>query len=230
MAIPHNNLYTYPKLEQITLESGKRYYISPENNKLHSVTTILSATSDKAFLEQWRKRVGEKAADKETKDACAIGNLLHKYLENWIQGIPTKTGTNYIHKLVNSLANQIINKGLSKVSEYWCMEKTLFYEGLYAGTVDLIAVYNGVPTIIDYKNSKKIKKEEWIESYYCQLCAYSLAHNKMFNTDIKSGVVLMASRDGDFNAFELNDEKFQKYTNIWLNRLEDFLINIDTSK
>ncbi len=228
MAVHHNDLYTYPTLQKITLEDGKRYYISPENNKLHSVTTILSATSDKTALEEWKKRIGEKKAAQETKDACAIGNLLHKYLENWIQGIPTKTGTNHIHKLVNKMANQIINKGLSKVSEYWCMEKTLFYEELYAGTVDLIAVYDGIPTIIDYKNSKKIKKEEYLENYYCQLVAYSIAHNEMFNTNIKSGIILMASRDGDFNAFELNGEKYKKYYDIWLNRLEDFLINTNT--
>lgn len=218
--------YQYTSCEQINdLATGKRKYLTPDGEYLPSVTTILSATKDQTHLDQWRERVGKENAKQITKDAANIGTSMHNNLENFVLGKPRMPGGNMIHKQANKMADVIIEHGLSKVSEIWAIEQSLYYPGLYSGTTDGIGVYEGKPVIFDYKQTNKPKKEEWVQDYYLQLVSYAMAHNEVYGSDIKSGVIFMCSREFQFQKFELTEDKFQHYQNIWLDRIEQYYLN-----
>lgn len=213
--------YDYPVLESITQPTGSREYITPTGG-LPSVTTILSQVGDKTALIEWRKRIGDAEADLQVKQATNIGSIMHSYLEDHIAGKERRSSSNMIYKLARGMADTIIGRGLSQVDSVWGYEVNLYYPGLYAGTADLIGTYNGVPALMDYKNSKKIKKREWIESYFMQLVAYSLAHNELFGTTIDYGVIFMASRDGNYKEFYLEGAEFKEYEDKWLEAVHNF--------
>lgn len=225
MAIKLTNPYDYPALERVTREDGDRYYVSPEGDKLKSVTTILSATSYKPGLDQWRARVGEKEANRIVNEACGLGTLMHTHLENYVEGVPRPGGNNLVRKLAENMADQIINRGLPDVEEVWGMEKILYYPGAYAGTTDLVGVHKGEPAIMDYKTARKMKKRDMIDDYYCQAAAYIIAHNEMFGTDIKKGVIFMVDRDLKYQEFIIEGLEFLEAKDQWLRRLEIFLTN-----
>lgn len=221
--IPIVEKFIYPDLERVTLPE-QRYYVSPEGDNLSSVTTILDKTSDNTFLIEWKKRIGEEEANKQIKFATGLGTLMHEHLENYVQGIDRPSGSSIVWKQAEKMADQIIDRGLPNVDEIWGMEKILYYPELFAGTSDLIGVYKGVPSIIDYKTSKKLKTEEQIENYKMQACAYSMAHNNMFGTDIKQGVILMVTRNLEFQEFVINTEE---YMDKWIERLDIFYSDKD---
>lgn len=209
-----NNKYNYKKIERVTKKTG-RHYETGCSRPLPSVTTILSATGEKFHLEEWRQRVGPDEAERITNEAAVLGEALHLNLENYILHKPERVGS----ALAKMMANQIIKKGLSKVDEYWGVEAPLYYPSLYAGTADVIAVHEGEPAILDFKNSRRHKKREWLEDYFCQLVAYACAHNALHNTKIKKGVIMMMVRDGSYVEYILRDEEFEKYEKIWFDRL-----------
>ena len=216
--IPLVDIYSYPELERVTLPE-QRYYVSPEGDNLSSVTTILDKTSDNTFLVEWKNRIGEEEANRQIKFATGLGTLMHEHLENYVQGIERPKGSSIVWKQAEKMADQIIDRGLPNVDEIWGMEKILYYPKLYAGTSDLIGVYKGVPSIIDYKTSKKKKTEEHILNYKMQACAYAMAHNNMFGTDIKQGVILMVTRDMEYQEFIIDTEE---YMDQWIERLDTF--------
>jgi PD-(D/E)XK nuclease superfamily len=226
--IPFDNTFEYPVLEKQSTDSG-RIYLAPNNEKLPSVTNILGKTKDMTQIHAWRKRAGVSKANQILKEASGIGTAVHNNLERWILGEDLKFGSNIVHQMAKNMVNTIIENGLSKVTKVYGIEKSLYYPGLFAGTVDLVGEYQGKICIIDYKNSLKIKKEEYLEDYYCQIVAYSMAHNKMFGTDIDQGVVMMVARPKDqwdtepeYKEFILEGDKFQKYTGIWLDKLDTY--------
>jgi len=221
--IPIVEKFSYNELKSTTnKETGKRYYISPMGEKLPSVTTILGSTMDKTFLVEWRKRIGDQAADQIVKQASNAGTLMHTSIERHILGLERERKSNVIHKLAYDMAENIINRGLVNVNEVWGIECVLYYEELYAGRTDLIGVYNGAPAIMDHKNSKKIKKREWIDDYFCQGAAYSMAHNKLYGTDIKQVVIFMASRDLDYKTFVLEGNEYHTYCDKWIAKLDQY--------
>jgi genome maintenance exonuclease 1 len=142
---------------------------------------------------------------------------MHKNLENFILGQPM--GGSFMAK---ALANVIIKQGLLKVNEIWGIEVSLYAKELYAGTTDLVGVHDGIPSIMDFKNSLRDKKKEWIEDYFLQCCAYSLSHNEMYGTDIKRGVIMIATRDAKYQEFILEGNEFDYYTQKWCERLEKY--------
>jgi genome maintenance exonuclease 1 len=218
--------YQYKSCEQINdLATGKRKYLTPDGEYLPSVTTILSSTKDQTHLDQWRERVGHEKAKQITKDAANLGTAMHNNLENFVFGKPRQQGSNLIHQKANKMANVIIEHGLSKVSEIWAIEQSLYYPGLYSGTTDGIGVYEGKPVIFDYKQTNKPKKEEWVQDYYLQLVSYAMAHNEVYGTDIKEGVIFMCSQAFEFQKFQLTRDKFQHYQNIWMDRIEQHYLN-----
>lgn len=215
--------FEYKEFDAVTnQETGKRYYISPEGHHLTSVTTILSATKDMTILNEWRKRIGDKKADEEIRAATGIGSMMHKDIEHYIRGEERIKGGNLIRKLARALADNIIEFGLKDVDEVWGIEVPVYFTESYAGRSDLIGQYKGVPSIMDFKNSKKIKKREWIHDYFMQGCAYALAHNQMFDTDIRQVVIFMASRDMKYETFVLKDAEFEYFMGQWIQRLEDW--------
>lgn len=219
---PITNKFTYENLERVTLPEG-RFYVDPNGNKLHSVTTILSETSDNSFLLEWRARVGDEYADKVVKQACDLGTLMHTHLENYVQDIPRPSGNNLIRVQAEKMADKIIQYGIPTVDEIWGMEVPLYFPQLYAGTTDLVGIHNGDEAIMDYKTAKKMKKRENIENYFCQAAAYALAHNEIHGTNIQKGVIFMVDRNFQYKEFVVEGVEFEKFQVQWLERVEKFL-------
>jgi hypothetical protein len=200
----------------------KRAYLTPDGERLPSVTTILSATKDMTALNEWKKRVGEQKAKEITTEAAGVGTAMHANLERFIAGIQRQPGNAPVHVQANAMADVIIEKGLSDVNEVWAMEQSLYFPGLYSGTTDLVGVYKDQPSVMDYKQTNKPKKEEWVDDYKIQLVAYILAHNEVYGTDIREGHVFMCSRAFEYQQFDLLPSDFNKYQDLWLGKVEEY--------
>jgi genome maintenance exonuclease 1 len=200
----------------------KRVYQTPDGEKLPSVTTILGATKDMTALNEWRKRIGEDKAAQITREAAGVGTAMHANLERFIIGEQRQPGNNPVHVQANAMADVIIENGLSRLSEVWALEQSLYFPGLYSGTTDGIGVFDGEPAVFDHKQTNKPKKEEWVEDYYLQLTAYILAHNEVYGTDIRRGVVFMCSRDLQYQQFNLLPQNFNKYQDLWLEKVQEY--------
>jgi len=220
---PFVERFQYKNCKQINDPvTGKRVYATPDGETLPSVTTILSATKDMTHLNEWKKRVGEDNAKRITQEAAGIGTAMHNNLERFIAGLDRMPGNNHVHQHAHKMADQIIENGLKFVDEVWAIEQSLYFPGLYSGTTDIVGVYKGKPAVMDYKQTNKPKKEEWIEDYKMQLMAYILAHNEVYGTDIREGHVFMCSREFQYQHFELRTEDFNKYQDLWLSKVEEF--------
>jgi len=202
---------------------GKRHY-AIKSEKLPSVTAILSATQDPekaASLQNWRERVGESTALMIVEEAAARGTAMHKILERYIDESGYLDLTQ-VGQQAHNMAVRVIEQGLCNVTEYYGLECTLYYPGLYAGATDLVGVHKGDDAIIDFKQTNKPKKREWIEDYCTQLAAYAMAHNYMHKTSINKGVVMMCSKDNYYQEFIIEGEEFKKYTYKWLERVSKY--------
>jgi genome maintenance exonuclease 1 len=145
--------------------------------------------------------------------------MMHSHLECWIKQQERPGGTNVGRVMAKQMADVIIQQGLSKVSEVWGIEVPLRYESLWAGTTDLVGVYNGQHAIMDFKTTNKPKKISYIQDYFLQLTAYIMAHNQTFGTEIKQGVIFMVSRDLEYQEFVLEPHQLEQYEQLWLERL-----------
>ena len=209
--------FDYKPLERINHPSGRRYDVG-SGVPLPSVTTILSKTADMTHINEWVNRVGEAKSNQIKTESSNLGTGMHQNLENYVHGIPMSGSF-----MSKTLAELIIKKGLSSVDEIWGMEVNLYSQNLYAGTTDMIGQWsNKKPVVIDFKNSLRLKKLEWIDDYRAQLAAYALAHNEMYDTDINQGVIMIATRDATYQEFVFEGEEFSKCVNIWLRRLEQY--------
>ncbi len=213
--------FQYKNCKQVN-QNGKRVYVTPDGESLPSVTTILSATKDMTHLNEWKKRIGEEKAAQITREAAGVGTAMHANLERFIAGIERQPGNNLVHVQANKMADIIIEQGLAKVNEVWAMEQSLYFPGLYSGTTDLVGVYDGEPAVMDYKQTNKPKKSEWIEDYRLQLVAYIMAHNEVYGTNIRRGIVFMCSRDLQYQQFELKPDDFNQYQDLWLDKVEEY--------
>lgn len=223
--------YTYTETPRTEI-NGVRHYCLPDGSRVASVTTILSATQPpekKEALQQWRNRVGHAKAQEITTTAASRGTRMHKWLENYVLNSEiAEPGSNPFSKQSHAMAKQVIEQGLAHVNEYWGVETPLYYSGLYAGTTDCVGVWKNKPAILDFKQSNKPKKKEWIEDYFLQLCAYASAHDHMHGTQINTGVILMCSPAPSpidqpvYQEFELSGAEFEFYRNKWWDRVEQF--------
>ena len=217
-----NSSYRYPKTVREMVE-GQRHYIL-NNEKLPSVTTVLKHTElaeKRESLAAWRERVGEAEATRIVDSAGARGTAMHKILEKYILGEGYLDETT-VGKEAHKMATQVINSGLSNITEYYGTECTLYYPGLYAGQTDLVAIHKGEDAIIDFKQTNKPKKREWIEDYCLQLAAYAMAHNFIYKTKITKGVVMMCSKDNYYQEFVIEGAEFQKYKHNFLRRVDEY--------
>ena len=215
------NKYDYQEIKKKSVE-GKRLYACPDGNAVASVTTILDATKDKTHLIAWRKRVGEQKAKEVVTEASGVGTRMHKYLEDYVEsGNWGKPGSNPYAKQAHNMAKQIKDNVMDHV-EIWGSEVQLYHPKIYAGTTDLVGTYKGQPAIMDFKQTNKPKKEEWVEDYYLQLTAYALAHNELYGTEIKEGHVFMCSRDLQYQQFDLLPEDFAKWESKWWDRVYEY--------
>lgn len=215
------NRFPYAALSRANVD-GQRKYQTPTGS-VPSVTTILDRTKDKTHLIQWRKRVGESKAQEITTEAAGVGTRMHKYLEDYVEtGTWREAGSNPYAQQANRMAKQILNNGLKNVTEIWGSEVNLYMPQLYAGTTDLVGLYNGNPAILDFKQTNKPKKPEWVEDYYLQLTAYALAHNELYGTNIREGHVFMCSRDLEYQQFDIWPDEFDAWANRWWERCEKY--------
>ena len=225
-----NKQFTYPKSMR-SLINGKRHY-DIGNDKLPSVTTILSATQSeekRKSLADWKARMGAQAADRVRDIAAMRGTAMHKYLECYINGSGHRDLTS-IGKEAEPMAKKIIESGLGDLEEVWGQEVTLYYPGLYAGATDIVGVYEGKPAIIDFKQTNKPKKREWVLDYFAQLGAYCMAHNYVYGTKIQSGVILMCSKDLLFQKFEVEGKEFVKHQHEFLRKVDQYYKNVPQEK
>ena len=213
--------FEYHTLKQIN-EGGKRVYETPNGDKVPSVTTILSKTKDMTHLNEWKQRVGEQVAQRIVKEASGIGSAMHNNLEKFLSGEQRVPGLNLVHVQANKMANQIIQNALVHVDEVWGIEQALYFPGLYSGTTDLVGQYKGNPAIMDFKQTNKPKKKEWVEDYFLQLVAYSEAHNEVYGTNIREGHIFMCSRDLNYQQFDLEPTHYQYWLDQWLARVEQY--------
>ena len=202
--------------------NGKRLYETPDGNAVASVTTILDATKDKTHLIAWKKRVGEKKAQEIVTEAASVGTRMHKYLEDYIEfGEWPTAGSNPYAQQAHGMA-EVIRENALKDVEVWGSEVALYMPNMYAGTTDLVGTYKGQPAIMDFKQTNKPKKEEWVVDYFLQLVAYAEAHNEIYGTEIREGHVFMCSRAGEYQQFDVWPDEYDEWRNEWYNRVYQY--------
>jgi len=211
-----NRKYPYKHYNRFSDTTGRKYLV--DNIKVPSVTTILGATKDKRFLDNWRRRVGDKEADRIMKQASSIGTEMHQILEYYL------TGQGYYNaseegKKPRMMAKTILDN--IKLDEVWGNEISLQYKNQFAGTADLTAVAYGKPSIVDWKQANRPKKEEWVEDYKLQLGAYYLAHTANYGP-IEQGVISICTRDLQYQEFRLSEADLKEYSDKFLERLDQF--------
>ena len=219
-----NKQFDYPASIRSVINGGRHYDIN--ETKLPSVTTILHATQSPekmAILSKWKQKVGEKKADEIRDDAAARGTVMHRIIEGFVTG-EGHVDLSPMGQVAGIMAQTIFKDGLKgRMDEVWGSEITLYYPDLYAGATDLVGVYEGAEAIIDFKQSNKIKKREWIEDYFTQLAAYAMAHNHVYGTKIQSGIILMCTKNNYFQKFVVKDKEFQQYMWKWVSRVDQYL-------
>jgi len=227
--------FDYAPLNRTTID-GKRHYSLPDGSAVPSVTTILDRTKPaeaRESLAKWRKFVGEERAQQITTEAAARGTRMHSYLESYVlTGDFKELPSNFFAQPSWFMAAEVILQGLDNVTEYWGVEVPVYYSGLYAGTTDCVGEWKGRPAIMDFKQSNKPKKKEWISDYCLQLCAYAQAHNVTHGTDIKTGVVLMAVKPTqlpdntwskpEYLEFVIQDDEFEYWCEQWNRRVAQY--------
>lgn len=212
-----NPIYDYPTVVANTKKSGSRTYNTP-SGPAPSVTTVLSRTKDMSFLKKWKARVGEAEAEKIVKRSTRLGTGVHDNLEHYIMEGKEPTGDIF----TRAMTKKIIEKGLIKIDEIWGCEVSLYADGLYAGTTDAVGIHESVPAIIDFKNARSFRKDEWVSDYFLQVVAYALAHNEMFDTDIKRGVIMLATHQGHYQEWIVEGDDFEKAADDWAKRLTEY--------
>lgn len=218
--------HNYSKLAREDGGPDGRKYVDPLGNRLPSVTTILDRTKPeeaRQALAAWKRRMGEKKAAEITKEAAFRGTMMHSFLERHIRGEDPRPGTNFYHQHSFKMAGVILETYLKPfLDEAWGLETPLYYPELYAGTTDMVGVYQGIPSIIDFKQTNKPKTDDRVQDYKLQLAAYAAAHNVIHGTDISQGVILMCSKDLEPQRWILCGGEFEHYTNLWWQRVAEY--------
>ena len=146
---------------------------------------------------------------------------MHKFLEHHILG----TGYDDLTGLgqeAKTMAEKIIDVGLTPVEEYYGSEVTLYYPGLYAGSTDLVCLHNGMETVVDFKQANRPKKKEWIEDYYLQIAAYAMAHDYVHDSRIQQGVIMVCTPDLYYQEFVVSGAELRQYKHSFLKRLDSY--------
>jgi len=220
-----NSKFTYTKLARDE-STGKRLYATPDGFKVPSVTTILDKTKpaeSRIALANWRRNVGEKKAQEIVTEAANRGTRMHTFLENYIKGdVLKETVSNPYAQQSLTMAKIVIDKGFTKINEVWGSEVPLYFPELYAGTTDCCGIHDGDESILDFKQTNKPKKLEYIGDYFLQLTAYAMAHNEIHKTNIRKGVILMCSKDYEYQEFILEPKDFDYWSEQWLKRVEQY--------
>jgi len=189
--------------------NNKRHYIVG-NEHYPSVTTILGATKpykDRKAIENWKKEIGEKEAEKITVTACNRGTKIHSLIEHKLIGVEKECPSENIGFW------ESIKPVLSRVSEVQLIEGAVWHPLKFAGSVDCVGCFDGELSIIDWKTASKPKKPEWIEDYFLQVSAYCAGVNRVYGTRISKAVVVIALDNISAQVFKVDTNDLYKY---WL--------------
>lgn len=231
--------FNYQNLEKFSSQ-GKRYYVTPDGQPLPSVTTILDKTKpeeNRIALEKWKQRVGHQRAQQITTEAANRGTRMHTFLEHYVKtGEMRERPANPFAWSSHAMAQVVVREGLQHVDEFWGVEIPLYFPSVYAGTTDGCGIHRGEPSILDYKQSNKPKRSEWIEDYRLQLAAYAEAHNEVYGTQIRRGVILMCVKpelddqgniitEPQYQEFIVEGAEFEHARSAWWHRVEQYYQN-----
>ena len=225
-----NKKYNYPTSSRSVINGSRHYTLN--NQMLVSVTSVLKMTkseSEKASLKAWQDRIGFKESLRIKNEAAQRGTEMHSLIENFLLG---RSNLNLFEQEKEKshpqkMADLIISEGLkNKLSEINGVECVLYYPGPmgFAGTSDLIGIWDNIPSVIDFKQKNSIMKESYdsLQTMFMQLGGYSLAHNTIYDSSITQGVILLATTDLVFQVFRINDEKLIEYQNKFLDKVEQY--------
>ena len=217
--------YDYPSSTRASIEGLRHYNVDGSTERLPSVTTVLGQTqesSKRASLQRWRDKVGHAEAAKITNEAATRGTAMHLFLEKYCLGEGYLDLTD-VGNVAKHMAEKIVDQGIdNRLTEIYGNEATLYYPGLYAGSVDLIGEHDGQITIIDFKQTNKPKQREWIGDYFLQMAAYGMAHDAVYDTTIEKGVILMCSKDLYYQEFVIEGQEYRNAKHEFLRRLDQF--------
>jgi|TARA_R110002110_G_scaffold11475_2_gene55251 hypothetical protein len=215
----YNAKYNYHQGTRITDHGSRIYDIA--GFKLPSVTTILAQTKDQEYLKRWKAKVGHEEAERIKNYSSQRGTSMHKFLEKHIVGEGYEDLTE-IGQQAKPMAQKIIEIGFTPIDYYYGCEVMLHYPGLYAGATDLVCEHNGLETVVDFKQSNKPKKEEWIEDYYLQIAAYAMAHDYVYKSKIRQGIIMVCTPDCYYQEFKFRDSELRRYKHEFLKRLDSY--------
>jgi genome maintenance exonuclease 1 len=216
-AIKKSDKYTYVDASRIE-DHGTRLY-DVNGTRLPSVTTILGKTKNQQFIKDWKAKVGEAEAERIKNLSSNRGTAMHKFLEHHVLGTGYDDLT-AIGQEAKAMANKIIEVGLTPVEEWYGSEVTLYYPGLYAGSTDLVCLHNNKETVVDFKQSNRPKKEEWIDDYKLQIAAYAMAHDYVHGSNIEQGVIMVCTPDLYYQEFKVSGADLRSWKHKFLKRLD----------
>jgi len=214
-----NDRYNYVRVPRSDDEGNRTYDV--KGRKLPSVTTILSRTKDQGFLKKWKAKVGEQQAEVIKNISSKRGTSMHKYIEAFIlqKGYEDLTS---LGQQAKTMAQKVIEKGLTPIEEYYGSEVTLFYPGLFAGTTDLVCRHNDMDTVVDFKQANQPKRKEWIDDYYMQIAAYAMAHDYLHGSKIEQGIIMVCTPDLYLQEFRFQGVELRDWKYKFLKRLSEY--------
>ena len=179
-------------------QSTGRTYTTPDGRKYPSITTVLSILSEES-IAKWRARVGEEEANRVGQRAAGRGTLVHSIVESYLKNEDTSSFLPHIRQSLENL-RPILDGRLGKI---FGLEVPLYSSHLgLAGRVDCVAEFDGVPSIVDFKTSKRVKKKEWISSYFAQMAGYAVMWEERTKRPITNTVVIMDVDDNEPLVFK----------------------------
>lgn len=190
-----------PKLTRKTTESGRKYF-TPEGNAYPSVTTVLSILSKQAIME-WRARVGEEEANKISRQAAGRGTAVHAIAEDYVNNVEDWKGKHMPANIASFMdIKPILDERLDNI---WMQETFVYSDKLKCGgQLDCIGEFDGELSIVDFKTSRRVKKEKDITSYFMQMAFYAAAFYERTGIPIKKGVIVMAVDGNEPLVFKVN--------------------------
>ena len=222
----HKILYESPYEYGVFSSEDRRHgrFYDCNGQKLPSVTTVLSGTKEGDFLKKWIQKVGEEEAERIRIEAATRGTYMHDLLERQLRdgNIWDYKPENAQQKRAYKMACTIMDEGFPNISQVKGCEISLFYPDKYAGKADVVGVHNDELSIMDFKQTNRPKRRQWVWDYFQQLAAYALAHNELYGTDIKKGVIMMCSVDCLYQEFILEGDEFNRAADAWMERVEKF--------
>ena len=219
----YNKKYDYTfNMKVETLPSGRTYF-TPDGD-YPSITTILGKTTNQSWLQKWKEKVGEEEAARISKKATDRGTLIHEYAERYFNGENILNDLTRESLDVIQMTQDLIKITESGVTEIWGQEQVLWSNKYrYAGRCDMVGLWKKIPSIIDFKTSKRTKYIKHIKDYFIQCCGYAVAHNEMYGTGIKNIVILITVEDKKPQCFETSAVPFLPDLRLRKNQYDDML-------